>query len=173
MNITECYDTYKQRGFTFFWGKNKEGGVEIFSQWHPSVIHYNGLEFPTAEHYMMYHKANLFQDYNSAEAIIKAASPKEAKVIGRNIQNFDQEIWDNNKYNIVKMGNLLKLTQHPDFLKTLLSTGTSILVEASPYDKIWGVGLPASDPRIVDPHQWLGENLLGFVLTDIKDSFFK
>lgn len=153
-------------------------------------------EFSTAEHHMMYHKTKVFGDNASAELILKGTteviveelpftnmmqmddtktsykttyiSPKEAKTLGRSLKNFCPEIWDKHKLGVVYRGNLAKFTQHPKLKEYLLSTGDKILVEASPYDKVWGIGLGKNDPRVYDPNLWLGQNLLGFILMEVR-----
>ncbi len=164
--MQDCLSTYKERGLCFFW----DG---IFSQWYPSQIHYNGNIFQTAEHLMMFNKAELFEDFETRNEILKSKTPKEAKKLGRSIKNFNQKVWDECKYRIVERGNILKFTQHQDLFKELFATRSKILVEASPYDKIWGIGLSVEDPKSLDPNQWLGENLLGFILTDVRDTLIR
>lgn len=118
---------------------------------------------------MMTRKARLFNDHEILEQILKAETPNQAKSLGRKVRNFDPQIWDEHKYEIVKQGNLLKFSQNEKFKEFLLSTGDRILVEASPYDKIWGIGMLETDPKAHDPSQWNGENLLGFALMEVRD----
>ena len=100
---------------------------------------------------------------------MSATTPKVAKELGRKVKNFDPKIWDSNKLNIVSKGNYLKFTQNKELCGYLISTSNKMLIEASPYDKIWGVGLTASDPRILDTSKWRGENLLGKVLIIVRE----
>jgi len=109
----------------------------------------------------MYQKAVLFKDIKKANSILKAETPKEAKNLGRNAENFDEETWDKNKYGIVVKGNTYKFNQNEDLKDFLVSTGHKELVEASPYDTIWGIGLKQDDPRAKYKQQWKGQNLLG------------
>ncbi len=118
---------------------------------------------------MMGGKARLFGDEAAAKAIASAGSPKQAKAIGREVRNFDAERWDAAKRSIVTKGNIAKFSQHADLGRFLLNTGSKVLVEASPVDRIWGIGLAADDARAANPLQWRGENLLGFVLMDVRD----
>lgn len=141
----------------FFWGKN-----DFLSQWHPATFHNReGIVFSCAEQYMMWRKAILFQDENSARRILTESDPRRQKQLGRRIAGFDENIWREHRENAVFEGNVLKFLQNKDLLEQLLATGDAMLVEASPYDRVWGVGLSADDPRILNPANWQGENLLG------------
>ena len=159
--------------FLFFWGHRpaRDGRVtqSCFSQWwaeNPFEI--EAIRYQTAEHWMMAEKARLFGDGYHEDLIIKATSAGAAKALGREIQNFDDAIWNQAKFNIVKMGNLHKF-QQPDLADFLLATGDKILVEASPVDRIWGIGLEATHPDALFPKDWRGENLLGFALMEVRD----
>ena len=118
---------------------------------------------------MMAQKAILMSDISTYEKIMAADNPKDYKALGREVQHFNAAMWDHAKYNVVLTGNLAKFSQNPDLFEFLDSTGNSVLVEASPYDGIWGVRLGIDDPRIKNPNEWLGENLLGFVLMETRD----
>jgi len=100
---------------------------------------------------------------------LNAGSPNQAKSLGRKVKNFDPKIWDEHKYEIVKQGNLLKFSQNEKFKTFLLATNNKILVEGSPYDKIWGIGMLESDSRAENPLLWNGENLLGFALMEVRE----
>ncbi len=153
--------------FLFFWGHTgKEGvlGKECLSQWYPAPFRVVGGECPTAEHYMMCAKARLFNDQDAAARVLSAATPAEAKAIGRSVKNFDDEVWKANCVRIVEQGNFLKFSQNPELGNFLLSTGDKILVEASNRDPIWGIGHHEQDSRARHPLEWRGLNLLGFAL---------
>lgn len=151
----------------FFWKHE-------FGQWTKRVMtDKEGTHFNCAEQYMMYQKARLFGDDEIAEMILEEPRPNKQQELGRMIANFNQNIWDKWKFSIVLAGNILKFTQHADLKGRLLSTGNKILVEASPYDKIWGVGLSASDDRILDEKNWQGQNLLGQVLMTVRELLIK
>ena len=140
-----------------------------FGQWaFRSIVDSNGIVYSCCEQYMMFHKAMLFKDTQAAEDIMLADYPADQQRIGRKVKGFDQETWDENKALIVFQGNLLKFTQHQDLRERLLKTGDKILVEASPVDRVWGVGLDADDYRILDPMKWRGQNLLGKVLMQVR-----
>lgn len=140
-----------------------------FSQWHPAPMKVDGKFYPTAEHYMMAEKARLFNDQEAEKEIMKASGPREAKAWGRKVKNFDQNKWMNKCYDIVYAGSMAKYTQHEHLKSKLLSTGDNILVEASPKDPIWGIGLSEEHPNARNPHKWPGQNLLGFVLTNVRE----
>lgn len=156
--------TVEQRRFTFFWRQESP-----FSQWHPVKFQVKGKQFVCAEQYMMYGKAELFGDHEVAERILSSTSPKTQKALGRKVRGFDDRKWRDARERIVYEGNLAKFTQNPDLLELLLATAGTELVEASPTDRIWGVGLSEEDPRIQNPSQWRGENLLGKVLTRLRE----
>ena len=149
--------------YCFFWRSESP-----FSQWHPSEFEVNGVSYVTAEQYMMHHKALLFGDDEVAAKILATDSPKAQKALGRKVRNFDNATWVSNRERIVYEGSRAKFTQSAALRKALLATGDAELVEASPLDKIWGIGLAAEDPRARDPTQWQGLNLLGKVLTRLK-----
>lgn len=157
--------------FLFFWGYTVKDEITkaCFSQWFAGEFEEGGIIYRTAEHYMMAGKAKLFNDTEILEQILKSETPNQAKSLGRKIRNFNPEIWDEHKYQIVKHGNLLKFSQNEQFKEFLLSTGEKILVEASPYDTIWGIGMLETDAKAANPAQWNGENLLGFALMEVRD----
>ncbi|MEZ9701101.1 NADAR family protein [Vibrio sp. 10N.261.46.E12] len=140
---------------------------DAFSQWYPSPFVVKGLTFKTAEHYMMYAKASLFNDSKTAELILQCPTPREAKALGRKVSPFDPVLWDQKSTSYVRQASLAKFRQNPDLLSILLENSNKEFVEASPYDKIWGVGLSESDKRIDNPVNWVGKNLLGRVLTHV------
>lgn len=149
--------------FTFFWSG-------IFSQWHKSNFTIGGITFNTAEQYMMYNKAILFNDFEIAHKILETNNPKTQKNLGRKVSNYNAEIWGNECDTIVYMGNYAKFTQNKKLLKELLDTGNTTLVEASPYDIIWGIGLSEDDAKNVPYHQWEGQNKLGLILTVLRNN---
>ncbi|MBN8226961.1 NADAR family protein [Corallococcus macrosporus] len=150
--------------FTFFWKEDS-----FFSQWHPSVFEVEGVRYTCAEQYMMAGKARLFGDTRVLDQVLRAATPKQHKALGRKVSPFDAAVWERERERIVYEGNRAKFTQHRHLLEALLATRGTVLVEASPLDRIWGVGLNAEDPRIQDPSTWRGLNLLGNVLTRLRE----
>ncbi|OCC03192.1 hypothetical protein BA190_19595 [Labrys sp. WJW] len=118
---------------------------------------------------MMAGKARLFGDEQSLSEILTAASPKQAKQLGRGVKGFESSHWDAQKYRIVTEGSIHKFGQNPALKEFLLSTGEAVLVEASPVDRVWGIGLAGDDERAGNPLLWRGENLLGFALMQARD----
>jgi len=163
--------------YLFFWGHqpSRDGSIikTCMSQWWPSVFIEEGITYKTAEHYMMAQKAKLFNDMEIFEKIVLKESPKDVKDLGRQIKNFDAEIWDTHKYQIVKQGNYLKFNQNDSLKQFLIQTKNKILVEASPVDTIWGIGLTEDSPKAMNPNEWRGENLLGFALMEVRDELNK
>ncbi|WP_438466731.1 NADAR family protein [Marinomonas sp. PE14-40] len=162
--------------FIYFWGhRNSTNKLNksCFSQWYESAFEADGIQYLTAEHYMMHAKALLFDDALAAEKILSVKTPKEAKSIGREIQNFDNEAWISHRFDIVVRANLAKFSSSAELTSFLLSTGDSLIVEASPVDKIWGVGLAQSDSLIGSPANWQGLNLLGYALMEVRSKLAK
>lgn len=160
--------------FLMFWGHRASGGgrasASCFSQWwalSPFII--DGVTYPTAEHWMMAGKARLFGDQEILQKILAEPSANGVKSLGRKVRGFEAGRWDAAKRGIVLEGNLAKFGQHENLRKYLLSTRDQVLVEASPFDAVWGIGLGRDDPRASDPLEWQGENLLGFVLMDVRE----
>lgn len=157
----------------FFWGhtpkpRQTHVGRECLSQWYPAPFVLEGRTFPTAEHLMMYRKAMLFGDRATAERIMKAHEPGEAKALGRTVQRFDEAEWERTRFEIVVAASIAKFSQSPTLRAFLLSTRQRVLVEASPRDAIWGIGLAESNPAARFPDQWRGLNLLGFALMQAR-----
>lgn len=150
--------------FTFFFRPEAP-----FSQWYPAQFELAGQLFTCAEQYMMYGKAILFEDAEVAAEILEAASPRQHKALGRKVRNFSDALWKANRETIVADGSRAKFTQNPELRQALLDTAGTQLVEASPFDRIWGIGLAATDKRADDPSQWRGQNLLGKILTRVRD----
>ena len=159
--------------FLFFWGHRpqRDGiiGPGCLSQWWPAPFQDRGVTYPTAEHFMMVGKARLFGDEGMVSRIIEAQSPGEAKALGRAIRGYDENLWAARRYDVVVEGNIAKFGQHPDLLSYLAATAGRVLVEASPADRVWGIGLAADDSRAGRPSQWEGLNLLGFALMDVRE----
>lgn len=150
------------KDFIYFYGS-------IYSQWYTSYFEEDGITYNTAEQYMMYHKALYFNDMLSAKRILRTLYPQDQKQLGRNVQGFNDEKWDIVKEYIVYQGNLLKFTQNEDLRQILLvDHKDKMFVEASPTDRIWGIGLGLGDERIYDQSQWNGKNLLGKAIKKVQ-----
>ncbi|KUL41207.1 NADAR family protein [Actinoplanes awajinensis] len=158
--------------YLHFWGHTpaRDGSVSAscLSQWSPEGFTVDGIRFATAEHYMMWGKATLFGDTAMAAQILACGHPRQAKTLGGRVARFDQQVWNDHRVAIVVTGNLAKFHQNPDLGTFLAGTGTRVLVEASPMDRIWGIGLTRDDPRADDPGRWRGLNLLGFALMEVR-----
>lgn len=148
--------------FTFFW----QG---MFSNWYSRRFEVDSVVYSQGEQWMMAGKARLFGDAEAERRIMASSNPKEQKAIGRGVVPFDEDVWNANAKEIVKQGRLAQFSQHPDMLEALLATEGTTLVEASPYDKIWGIGLSANDPRARSRSTWKGLNWLGEVLTEVRE----
>ncbi|BDB03689.1 NADAR family protein [Clostridium botulinum] len=157
-----------KNGYFYFYGSSNP-----LSQWHKVRFQENNIVYSSAEQYMMYAKALLFNDQEIAKKIITSNNPRDIKAFGRKVKNFDKEVWNANCKRIVYKGNYYKFNQNSALKKYLIETKGLILVEASPYDKIWGIGLSEEDPRAWDSNQWLGTNWLGIVLTRLRDDLIK
>ena len=134
------------------------------SQWYPCEFEAEGTKYTSAEQYMMAEKARLFGDEEIRAQILKTSDPAICKKLGRKVRNFNQEKWNKNRENIARKGNFYKFSQNAKLREFLLSTGDKILVEASPRDRIWGIGMGKSNPDALDPAKWRGRNLLGFAI---------
>ncbi|WP_367434904.1 NADAR family protein [Streptomyces celluloflavus] len=158
--------------YVHFWGHTprRDGtlGASCFSQWWPSPFTVDGVEYATAEHWMMAGKARLFGDAAAARRAIAASHPKQAKDAGRAVRGFDEEVWRRHRFALVVEGSLHKFGRDTALREFLLGTGSRVLVEASPQDRVWGIGLTADDERAADPARWRGLNLLGFALMEAR-----
>ncbi|MGW8552109.1 NADAR family protein [Streptomyces tubercidicus] len=154
--------------YVHFWGHSprRDGslGASCFSQWWPSPFTVDGVRYATAEHWMMAGKARLFGDAEAERQVLAAGHPKQAKDAGRRVRGFDEETWRRHRFGLVVEGGVQKFGQDAALREYLLGTGSRVLVEASPVDRIWGIGLAADDERAADPARWRGLNLLGFAL---------
>ncbi len=171
--LRAAVDAGQRFDYLLFWGHTPKAdgtvGPTCFSQWFASGFVVDGVSYPTAEHWMMAEKARLFGDEVMLAEILVAASPADAKKLGRKVAGFEQARWHEHRVDIVVRGNLAKFSQRDDFRDFLLGTGDRVIVEASPRDRIWGIGLGASNPKAKDPRQWRGQNLLGFALMTVRD----
>ncbi|MCM1107155.1 MAG: NADAR family protein [Blautia sp.] len=140
-----------------------------FSQWWKSDFWSENHTYNCMEQFMMANKAKLFGDEKTREHILQCSDPKTMKALGRKVKNFDEMVWNEVKYSIVLNGNYLKFTQDAKLRNFLLSTGDSVLVEASPYDSIWGIKMRETDENSLNPSKWRGQNLLGFALMEVRD----
>ena len=174
----------KTERFTFFWETKSP-----FSQWYKSkftapvywffskkmreLLLENGhpegeIEFSSSEQYMMYCKAMLFMDLEIAKKILEINNVRKIKELGRQVKRFNENTWYVYKWKFVYTGNKYKFTQNKELKEILLATRGTTLVEASPNDKIWGIGLTADNPKAQKRETWEGKNLLGEILTELR-----
>ena len=157
----------KQKTYAYFWSvKDKDYGC--FSQWYPAEFEEDGVVFSCTEQYMMAKKALLFKDQPSYNKIIAENDPKKMKALGRKVKNFHPDTWAKDRYSIVLCANMLKFGYDTDLLDILRSTGDAVIAEASPYDKIWGIGVRKK--KGLTESGWKGLNLLGKALEEVRDS---
>jgi ribA/ribD-fused uncharacterized protein len=152
--------------YIFFYGS-------IFSQWAVRNITIDETIYNCCEQFMMAEKARLFKDDYAFEKIMSSNDPSVQKSWGRKIKKFDKEKWEKVAQKIVYEANYAKFTQHEDLKQILLNTKNKIIVEASPYDKIWGVGLGKNDPKILDPKNWKGTNWLGEAIMKVRETILQ
>lgn len=171
-SLQEFIDQGNTPEYVFFWGHQQSGSSvskSCFSQWFPASFVVDSAQYKSAEHFMMAEKAKLFGDSDIHQKTINATTPDEAKSLGRKVKGFVSDIWDVKRFDMVVKGNLEKFSQNEPLKNYLLSTGSKILVEASPLDSIWGIGLAEGDDRTKSPALWQGLNLLGFALMQARD----
>ena len=161
-----------QPKYLMFWGHQPRHdgaiGSECLSQWWPSPFTVDGVQYATAEHWMMAGKARLFRDRCALGRILAAGTPADAKKWGRLVRGFNEEVWKRQRFGIVVEGNVAKFNQDQALAAYLRGTRRRVLVEASPRDRVWGIGLAADNERATDPAQWRGSNLLGFALMEAR-----
>ncbi|MFE2098586.1 MULTISPECIES: NADAR family protein [unclassified Streptomyces] len=159
--------------YLHFWGHRPRPdgrlGASCLSQWWPSPFVVDGVEYATAEHWMMAGKARLFGDAEAERRVLAAGHPAEAKKAGRLVRDFDDAMWERERFRIVVEGSVHKFGSDEALRTFLLNTGDRVLVEASPVDRIWGIGLAADDEAASDPERWQGPNLLGFALMEARE----
>lgn len=171
--IREAYSKGEKLEYSFFWkpqpSSDNRVTISCFSQWWKADFWSVANTYCCMEQFMMANKAELFDDEEIREQILQCSDPKQIKALGRKVRNFDEAVWNEAKYPIVLNGNYLKFTQNPALRDVLLSTGESVLVEASPYDAIWGIKMGQTNENVLNPLKWRGKNLLGFALMEVRD----
>lgn len=159
--------------YLHFWGHrplpDSRVGASCLSQWWPSPFTVAGVSYATAEHWMMAEKARLFGDAEAERRVLDAGHPSEAKNAGRLVRGFDDGVWERERFRIVVEGSVHKFGADAELRGFLLGTGDRVLVEASPVDRVWGIGLAVGDAGAGDPERWRGLNLLGFALMGARE----
>lgn len=170
--LVRALDAGARVRYLHFWGHRAlpDGriGASCLSQWWPSPFVVDGVTYATAEHWMMAGKARLFGDVEAERRILAAGHPSVAKKEGRLVRGFDDAIWERERFGIVVEGSAHKFASDARLREFLLNTGERVLVEASPVDRVWGIGLAATDEGALDPKRWRGPNLLGFALMEAR-----
>ena len=154
-----------KEGFMFFWGGE-------FSQWYPSNFTVDGIEYNCAEQYMMQQKAKLFGDSEMESKIMGTSDPRKQKQFGRQVKGFDKDKWGAIAFDVVKKANIAKFSQNPHLTKPFEISKGKEIVEASPYDTIWGIGLHETDERAWNKENWQGTNWLGKVIMEVRKELF-
>ncbi|QQS07597.1 MAG: NADAR family protein [Fibrobacterota bacterium] len=154
--------------FVLFWGEE-----DIYSNFHPSKFELDGHIFHWSEQAFMWLKAMEFEDLRIANLILTQtpwnSSPLECKRMGREVSPFDDKIWSVRGVDAMRRAVHAKFSQNAKLREELLASGDRILAEASPYDRIWGIGYGESDREAQDPSKWRGRNLLGQVLMEVRE----
>ena len=153
--------------FEFFHNPDEENGY--LSNWYLCSFKDSENSYTSTEQYMMYKKAMLFNDLDIAKKIMATSSASKIKAFGRKVKNFNEEIWNDNKVNIVTEGNYLKFSQNESLKKQLLDTDDTTLAECAVKDIIWGIGLSMTSSLRFDKSNWRGENLLGKCLMTVRE----
>lgn len=150
-----------KNNFVLFWNT-------YLSNWHACSFIVAGTQYNCAEQWMMAEKAKMFKDDESLKKIMASNSPREQKALGKKVANFDKDAWMKECCDRVKIGLMAKFKQNPELMEKLLNTGDMVIVEASPLDVVWGIGLSEDDPDAIIPEKWKGLNLLGICLMDVR-----
>lgn len=159
--------------YVFFYGG-------IYSQWFLCEFEIYNQKYNCAEQFMMAQKAIMFKDKETCDKIMQTNNPYTQKKLGKTVKNFDKTIWELRCKDIVITGNLGKFGQNTRLREQMLETGSRRFVEASPTDKIWGIGIGLPEilkeimqpvPHVIGPNEWQGTNWLGECLDYVKMQF--
>lgn len=151
-----------------FHNPKEENGY--LSNWYLSDFKVDGQLYSSMEQYMMHQKALTFDDYDTADEILNTDDVAVIKALGRTVKNYDDEVWDEVRYDIVYEGLLHKFLDNEKLRKKLLSTGKETLAECAVRDRIWGIGLSMKNKDRFNKNKWLGRNLLGTALMEVRES---
>lgn len=166
----------KYSDFVFFWGHTDRGeglSKTCLSQWFPSPFVVDDQYYNCAEQYMMAEKARIFGDEDVRQQILAENNQMAIKKLGRKVKSYDDAVWKSIRFDVVVKGNLAKFSQNEKLRNFLISTDDKVLVEASPKDEVWGIGLEEHSPEATCPRKWKGTNLLGFALMEVRDKLRK
>ncbi|AYV87032.1 MAG: NADAR family protein [Sylvanvirus sp.] len=160
----------------YFYGRTNENDPfkrNVFSNFEPSVFHEDSMQFVCSEQYLMYHKSLLFNDPDTASLVLNESIPSKIKAYGRQVKGFDEKIWKEFRFQIMVKGCYLKFSQNETLKEILLYTQDLELVEASPTDRIWGIGLDRKTAEQHGREAWKGLNLLGKALMVVRSFLMK
>lgn len=152
--------------YIFFWKPSETDGY--LGNWYTSPLKKDNINYSCVEQYIMAMKAKLFGDNTMLSKIMSTKDPNLHRNFGRLVKDFDEDVWNEHKEDVLYDGLYAKFTQNSNLKDKLLKTGDKILVEASPYDKIYGIGMKKDHPDINNPRKWKGENLLGNTLMRVR-----
>ena len=158
--------------FVFFWGHTDRGNgltKVCLSQWFPCSFVVDGQYYNCAEQFMMAEKARIFGDEEIRQQILAEYNQMAMKKLGRKVRGYDDAVWKEKRFDVVVRGNIEKFSQNEKLKEFLLDTGNKVIVEASPKDEVWGIGLEESSPDACNPRKWKGTNLLGFALMVVRE----
>ena len=175
-SIIGCGKVLQREVFVFFWGHIARAEKQMkacLSQWFPCSFLVDDIYYNCAEQFMMAEKARLFHGEDALQKIMQAYDPMEQKKLGRRVQGYDDAVWKACCYDVVVRGNAAKFFQNEKLHDFLISTGDKVLVEGSPKDSVWGIGLDENSPDAINPQRWQGTNLLGFALMEVRDILTK
>ena len=175
-SIIGCGKVLQREDFVFFWGHIARAEKQMkacLNQWFPCSFMVDDIYYNCAEQFMMAEKARLFHGEDALQKIMQAYDPMEQKKLGRRVQGYDDAVWKACCYDVVVRGNAAKFFQNEKLHDFLNSTGDKVLVEASPKDSVWGIGLDENSPDAINPKRWQGTNLLGFALMEVRDILTK
>ncbi|CAG5125189.1 unnamed protein product [Candidula unifasciata] len=158
----------QNESYFFFYGNKSP-----FSQHYKARFSVDGVVYNCGEQFMMYSKAALFKDEAMKQKIMSTDDPVKQKKFGRQVQNFEKDVWNKAAETVVKIASKAKFDQNEEMRKQLFATYPKILAEASPRDRIWGIGLGASNPKTLNKANWRGQNKLGYILTEVRDELMK
>lgn len=154
--------------FLAFWGHRPRRPRTIdeacLSQWWPALFELDGVRYCSAEQFMMAEKARTMGDETARRQIMATDDPHHAKRIASQVRNFDESLWRSERLGVALRGSVAKFSSDTRLREFLVGTGPRVLVEASPHDLVWGIGVRPDDERVCDPYRWRGQNLLGFTL---------
>ena len=170
-DLIKQHKDWSQDDFVFFWGHTAKPGhvtKACLSQWYPCEFEVDGQQYNCAEQYMMAEKARVFGDEDVRRQILAESDQMTIKKLGRKVKNYDEGKWAAVRYDVVVKGNLYKFAQNIELWQFLLNTDEKILVEASPRDAIWGIGIDEHHADAIHPDRWQGTNLLGFALMEVR-----